>query len=247
MDTVNDKYTLLHGDCLLRMQELPDHSIDMILTDLPYGTTQCRWDAVIPLEPLWSQYWRILKKHGAVVLFAAQPFGSILVGSQVEHWKQTLIWKKNVASNFLNAKRQHLAIHEEIHVFASSTPRYFPQMQIGKPYKNKRSGKDDTGDCYGTIKQRTDTLNGGTRYPTTVLDFSRETGLHPTQKPVPLLEYLIKTYSEIGDSVLDNTMGSGSTGVACLNTNRSFIGIEMDTAYFNTASHRLKNLDLKQG
>jgi len=231
---------LMHGDCLERMSEIPDGSVDMILADLPYGITRCHWDSVIPLEPLWAQYWRVLKKPAAVVLFAAQPFGSILVSSKVERWKQTLIWKKNKASNFLNAKRQHLAIHEEIHVFSLITPKYFPQMQIGKPYKrNRGTGKDDTGNCYGAIKQRTDTVNEGTRYPTTILDFPRETGLHPTQKPVPLLEYLIRTYTNEGETVLDNVMGSGSTGVACLNANRKFIGIEKDDAYFEIAKKRI--------
>jgi len=238
-DVINERCSLLRGDCLDRLSGVPDSSVDLILTDLPYGTTQNRWDSLIPLVPLWEQYWRIATPNAAVVLFAAQPFGSLLISSQLQQWKQTLIWKKNVASNFLNAKRQHLVIHEEVHVFSAGTPPYFPQMQPGKPYKMKRSGKDDTGDCYGNIKKRTDTLNEGTRYPTTVLEFARETGLHPTQKPVALLEYLIKTYSIEGDVVLDSTMGSGSTGVAALGCGRRFIGIELDEKYFSVAVDRL--------
>lgn len=233
------------GNCLEVMKNIPDKSVDMILCDLPYGTTACKWDSVIPFEPLWAEYKRVAKDNAAIVLFAAQPFGSYLVTSNPKTWKQTLIWKKNCASNFLNANRQHLAIHEEVHLFSFGKSTYNPQKHSGKPYKNKRTGKDDSGDCYGDIKVRLDTENSGDRFPTTILEFSRETGKHPTQKPVALLEYLIKTYSNEGDTVLDNTMGSGSTGIAAFNLNRNFIGIEQDPTYFEVAVKRFLDHDEK--
>lgn len=228
---------LLLGECLERMREIPSGSVDMVMADLPYGTTQNKWDSVIPLHPLWSEYKRICK--GAIVLTAADPFSSVLVSSQMLAWKQTLVWEKNCASNFLNAKRQHLQIHENVIVFSFGELPYFPQMREGKPYTQKRSGKDDTGDCYGKVNKRTDTVNNGERYPQTILKFNREVGLHPTQKPVALMEYLIRTYTNEGMTVLDNTMGSGTTGVACVNSNRNFIGIERDPGYFEIARKRI--------
>jgi site-specific DNA-methyltransferase (adenine-specific) len=205
-----------------------------------YGTTACKWDSVIPFAPLWAAYKRICKPNAAIVLTAADPFASVLVSSNLDAWKQTLVWEKNCASNFLNAKRQHLQIHENVVVFSYGTPNYFPQMSPGKPYLNKRSGRDDSGDCYGAVKTRTDTINNGERYPQTIVRVSRETGLHPTQKPVALMEYLIRTYTNEGETVLDNTMGSGTTGVACSNTGRRFIGIERDPAYFQIALDRIE-------
>lgn len=232
--------TLMQGDCLERMKEITDSSVDMVMCDLPYGTTQNKWDAAIPLELLWREYRRVCKPSAAIVLTASDPFCSMLVTSNISAWKQTLIWKKNVASNFLNAKKQHLAIHEAVVVFSDGTPVYNPQMATGKPYMQRRSGKDDSGDCYGRIEKRTDTINDGTRYPQTVLEFKRETGLHPTQKPVALMEYLIRTYTNAGETILDNTMGSGTTGVACVNSKRKFIGIERDEAYFMIAKQRIE-------
>lgn len=233
------KPVLMQGDCLDAMWLIPEGSVDMILCDLPYGTTQNKWDSVIPFEPLWSHYWRMLKPNGAVVLTAAQPFTSALVMSQVQHFKQELIWHKNVASNFLNANRQHLARHETVLLFAKGQVTFNKQARIGKPYVQKRSGKDNSGDNYGAVKQRVDTVNDGTRNPTSVLDFDRQTGLHPTQKPVALMEYLIRTYTNDGETVLDNCMGSGTTGVACKNTGRNFIGIERDPEYFKIAKGRI--------
>lgn len=232
------KFELHQGDCLELMRSLPDGSADMILCDLPYGTTQNKWDTVIPLVDLWRAYKRVCR--GAIVLTAAQPFTSALVMSNTDWFTQHLVWKKNVASNFLNANRQHLMRHEDIIVFSDKQPTFNKQMQPGKPYKTKRSGRDDTGDNYGQIAVRTDTVNEGVRNPISVLEFDREPKpQHPTQKPVALMEYLIRTYTNEGDTVLDNTMGSGTTGVACANTGRRFIGMEMDAGYFEIASKRV--------
>ena len=233
------QYQLLMGDCLELMRDIPDGSVDMILCDLPYGTTQNKWDSVIPFDPLWAQYKRVCK--GAIVLTAAQPFTSALVMSNAMQFTQHLVWKKNVASNFLNANRQHLMRHEDIIVFSAKQPTFNKQMQPGKPYKAKRSGRDDTGANYGSIAKRTDTVNAGERNPISVLEFDREPKpMHPTQKPVALMEYLIRTYTNEGETVLDNTMGSGTTGVACMNTGRRFIGIERDAKYFEIAEQRIQ-------
>jgi len=232
---------LMHGDCLEMMKLIPDGSVDMVLCDLPYGTTQNKWDAVIPFDQLWAEYKRVGKPNCAFVLTAAQPFTSALVASNLQWFSQALVWKKNVASNFLNANRQHLMRHEDVLVFSAKQPTYNKQMASGKPYKQKRAGKDDTGDNYGSINQRKDTINEGARNPISVLEFDRETGCHPTQKPVALMEYLIRTYTNEGDTVLDNTMGSGSTGVAAANTGRKFIGIERDDKYFAIARKRIED------
>jgi DNA modification methylase len=230
---------LMLGDCLERMAEIPACSVDMILCDLPYGTTQNKWDAVIPFEPLWASYRRVLKPNGAVVLTASQPFTSALVMSNIKQFRYSWVWEKNIASNFMDAKRKPLKVHEDICVFYAETPTYNPQMEAGKPYVQKRGGRDDTGDNYGAIKVRTDTVNTGQRGPKSIIKAARETGLHPTQKPVPLFEYLVKTYTNVGDTVLDNCMGSGTTGVACMNEDRRFIGIERDPEYFRIASDRI--------
>lgn len=228
---------LMNADCLDAMAMIPDGSVDLVLCDLPYGTTNNKWDSVIPFEPLWREYKRLCR--GAVVLTAAQPFTSALVMSNVEWFKQALVWKKNIASNFLNASRQHLMRHEDVLVFSAKQPTFNRQMGSGEPYTQKRNGRDDTGDNYGRIAKRTDTVNDGARNPISILEFNRETGLHPTQKPVALMEYLIRTYSNGGETVLDNCMGSGTTGVACKNTGRNFIGIERDPEYFRIASERI--------
>lgn len=231
-------FSLHFGDCLEVMQHIPDKSVDLVLCDLPYGTTQNKWDSVIPFDVLWAEYKRVCT--GAFVLTAAQPFTSALVMSNIDWFTQHLVWKKNVASNFLNANRQHLMRHEDIIVFSAKQPTFNKQMQPGKPYKAKRSGRDDTGDNYGNIAVRTDTVNEGVRNPISVLEFDREPKpQHPTQKPVALMEYLVKTYTNEGDTVLDNTMGSGTTGVACANTGRRFIGMERDPAYFEIAKQRI--------
>lgn len=221
------------------MKGLPNKSVDMVLCDLPYGTTQCKWDTVIPFEQLWEQYKRLSKERTTIVLNSAQPFTSALIMSNIKYWKQNLIWEKNISSNFLNANRQHLLLHEDICVFAFYGTIYNPQFTEGKAYKNTRNGKDDSGDCYGKITARTNTINKGSRYPTSILKFDRETGQHPTQKPVSLMEYLIRTYSKEGDTVLDNCMGSGTTVIAAINTGRNAIGIEKDEKYFQIASERI--------
>lgn len=233
--------TLYNDECLCVMaNNIFDNSVDLILADLPYGTTQCKWDIVIPFDALWSKYKRIIKPNGAILLHAAQPFSALMIASNINNWKQSLVWKKNVASNFLNAKRQHLLIHEDVNLFSYGTPVYNPQMRYGKPYNMKRTGRDDSGDCYGQVSIRTDTVNTGERYPQTVLEFDREVGLHPTQKPISLARYLIRTYSNEGDIVLDNTMGSGTTGVAAVQEGRGFIGIERDEQYFSLAKRRIE-------
>lgn len=228
---------LMEGDCLELMADIPDGSIDMVLCDLPYGTTQNKWDSVLPLDRLWAEYWRVCK--GAVVLTAAQPFTSALVMSQPQYFKQELVWLKNVASDFLNANKRHMAKHESVLLFCKGKETFNPQLSPGEPYKAKRTGRDDSGSNYGAVATRTDTVNEGTRKPTSQLFFAREIGKHPTQKPVALMEYLIRTYTNEGDTVLDNTMGSGTTGVACQNTNRNFIGIERDPGYFTIACERM--------
>lgn len=230
---------LLQGDCLELMRDIPDKSIDMILCDLPYGTTRCKWDSVIPFEPLWEQYTRIIKDNRAICLFAQEPFASELRHSNLKMYKYDWIWRKPQGVNFLNAKNQPLKDYEIICVFGKKKLLYNPQMTAGKPYV---SGNGNVGEVYGG-RDKVVTVNHGTRYPKSVQEFnmvSNRDRLHPTQKPVALLEYLIKTYTHTGDTVLDNCMGSGSTGVACINTGRDFIGIESEQKYFEIAKERLK-------
>ena len=238
------KIELLHGDCLELMKYIPDKSVDMILADLPYGTTRNKWDSIIPLGLLWEQYERVIKDNGCIALFAQTPFDKVLGFSNLKLLKYEWIWKKNIATGHLNAKKMPMKEHENILVFYKKLPTYNPQMIKGEPYVNKRKPVNDNGSNYGYI-ERTDTINDGTRYPKSILEFDREIGFHPTQKPVPLLEYLIKTYTNEGETVLDNCMGSGSTGVACLNTNRNFIGIELDDKYFEIAKQRINEAQNK--
>ena len=230
---------LRQGDCLELMKDIPDKSIDMILCDLPYGTTRNKWDSVIPLDKLWEQYSRIIKDNGAIVLFSQNPFTQILGASNIKLLKYEWIWEKDNGTGFLNAKKMPLKIHENILVFYKKLPTYNPQMRTGfKPYKCKQ-GRHSTN--YGAYEQGHITESNGERYPIDIIEFKKDSGLHPTQKPVALLEYLIKTYTNENDLVLDNCMGSGSTGVACVNTNRNFIGIELDEKYFNIAKERITN------
>jgi len=226
-------FQLIQGECLEEMAKLPAGCVGMILCDLPYGTTQNKWDSIICLESLWSAYRRLCE--GAVALTGAQPFTSTLVLSNPAEFKHEWIWRKNSASGHLNAKRMPLREHESVLVFRGYS--YNPQFAQGKPYKwsSKRSQKG----CYGEHGDA-EIVNTGTRYPRTILEFNIERGFHPTQKPVALMEYLIRTYTNEGDTVLDNTMGSGSTGVACMKTGRNFIGIERDPAYFEIARTRIE-------
>lgn len=240
----------MQGDCLELMKEIPDNSVDMVLTDPPYGTTACKWDSVIPLEPMWKEIKRITKSNSAVVLFGSEPFSSVLRLSNLKDYKYDWKWEKPSGANFLNFQYQPAKVHEDIVVFgfkASSyskngTMVYVPQMEAGKPYEQK-SGKQKQATGNSTVRSeivQVVTVNEGTRYPRSIQKFTQDKEkLHPTQKPVALMEYLIKTYSSVGDTILDFTMGSGTTGIACVNTNRKFIGIEKDEGYFKIAEDRI--------
>ena len=229
---------LLHGDCLELMKDVPDKSIDMILCDLPYGTTQNKWDSVIPFEPLWSQYRRLIKDNGAIVLFGAEPFSSALRMSNIKAYKYDWIWDKRQVTGFLNAKKQPLRQHETISVFYKKQCVYNPQMFKGKPQLKNTGGQSSNYGKYTYMPHVSDIY-----YPKSILTFPQQRikGGHPTQKPVPLLEYLIKTYTNEGNIVLDNCMGSGSTGVACVNLNRNFIGMELKQEYFDIAVERIND------
>ena len=241
-DVIKDKYKLLYGDCLERMKEIPDGSVDLILTDPPFGTTKCSWDSVIPFEPMWNELKRIIKPKGAIVLFGAEPFSSLLRCSNIKDFKYDWVWEKSKATGFLNSKKQPLRAHEIISVFYSKPPTYTPQMTEGVAY-NKGVRKQQTqNDVYGSFDQ-VEVKSGGLRFPRSVQYFKTaesEGSFHKTQKPVSLLEYLIKTYTQENETVLDFSMGSGSTGVACVNTNRKFIGVEMNEEYFNIAKDRIE-------
>lgn len=242
-------FNLQQGDCLELMRAIPDVSIDLILCDLPYGTTACVWDSVIPLPELWRQYERIARPDGAIILTAAQPFTTALAASNLGAFRYSLVWNKQFAGNFVQAKRMPLRTHEDILVFCSSgkSPRYFPQMtKRDKPIKkggNKQSEaipirQTEASAAFGAAAKTYDE-----KHPISILDFSNrgagDRGMHPTQKPVALMEYLIRTYTNEGDTVLDNCMGSGTTGVACANTGRNFIGMELDAGYFEIAKRRI--------
>ena len=227
---------LMQGDCLERMKEIPDGSVDMILADPPYGTTQCKWDSIIPLEPMWAQLKRVIKPNGAIVMTASQPFTSILGASNIADLRYSFVWQKNIATGHLNAKRMPMKNHEDILVFYAKQPTYNPQ---GVKEFNRLTRRGNNGECYG--KSGSENLQELTNYPRTVQQFKSETKtVHSTQKPVALMEYLIKTYTNEGETVLDFTMGSGTTGVAAVNLNRNFIGIELDENYFNIAKERIE-------
>jgi DNA modification methylase len=232
---------LIHGDCLEKMKDIPDKSIDMILCDLPYGTTACKWDVIIPFEPLWEQYKRIIKDRGAIVLFGSEPFSSYLRMSNIKDYKYDWKWDKVRGSNFATVKIRPFNSFEDIMVFYKNQPTYNPQMEDGKPYTQKQGYVGEAKQT-GLHRKEVITVNNGERYPLSIIRFSKEQGLHPTQKPVSLLEYLIKTYTLEDETVLDNCMGSGSTGVACINTNRNFIGIEKDDKYFEIAKKRIQGV-----
>lgn len=248
---------LQQGDCLELMKDIPDKSIDMILCDLPYGLTKCEWDIPLDMESMWKEYKRIIKDHGAILLFSIQPFTSDLIQSNRKMFRYEIVWKKTQPLGFLNANRMPLKTHENILVYYKHLPTYNPikrvideeeakrrMVNIGR----KRIKKTNRCVLYGNVKEQ-DYIDDGTRYPGDVIEFSNWNGSlfgnlkkvtkHPTQKPVPLLEYLIKTYTNEGDIVLDNCMGSGSTGVACVNLNRNFIGMELEEEYFEIAKERI--------
>lgn len=228
---------LLKGDCLELMQTIPDKRVDLIICDLPFGVTRCDWDSVIPIAPLWKQYKRIIKDNGAIVLFASQPFTTKLIHSNFKEYRYNWYWKKNNATGGAFAKVQPMRCIEDVCVFYKRKPTYNPQglVKLDKPIINKGNYKTDVYKWRGK-----DSTQEYTCYPKHLIEFKKDkTNLHPTQKPVTLLEYLIKTYTDAGETVLDNCMGSGSTGVACINTGRKFIGIELDERYFNIAKERI--------
>ena len=234
---------LWHGDCLTLMKDIDTNSVDMLLVDLPYGTTQCKWDSIISLKDLWIEYNRIIKDNGAMLFHCAQPFTSNLIMSNVKNFKYEWVWEKSKASNYLNAKKQPLRAHESIAVFYRKPPTYNPQITQGEAY-NKGTAKRET-DVYGS-QRAVEVKSDGERYPRTVQYFvtaEKEGKLHPTQKPIALTEYFVKTFSNPGDVILDNTMGSGTTGVACVNLDREFIGIEKDKEYFDIAVERISEAE----
>jgi site-specific DNA-methyltransferase (adenine-specific) len=230
------------GDCLEVMRTIPDKSVDAIICDLPYGTTACKWDTVIPFEPLWAAYKRIIKDNGAIVLTARQPFTSKLICSNLKMFRQTWVWDKVIGVNFMNAKKQHTQGFEDVCVFYKKLPTFNPQMTQGKPFVDSRKGKKRTKtEAIGSRAKYIPQNNIGIRYPKGIVKFSARTNqpFHPTQKPIDLIEYFVKTYTNQGDTVLDNCMGSGTTGVACRNLKRKFIGIEQDPNYFDIAKNRI--------
>ena len=241
---------LLQGDCLELMQEIPDKSVDLICCDPPYGTTSIKWDEVLDFDKMWEQYGRIIKPKGVIVLFGSQPFSAQLICSKLKWFRYELVWNKNKCGSPGLAKYRPMKTHENVLIFyKDSGGTYNPQMEVGEPYARKSKNpegyvgrKNDHG--YG-MKPRKEFENKGTRYPKSIInisrDFSAQQQVHPTQKPVPLMEWLIKTYSNPGETVLDNCMGSGSTGVAAVKQNRKFIGMEYDSEYFKISQERIKN------
>jgi site-specific DNA-methyltransferase (adenine-specific) len=235
------KITLQLGDCLREMDKLDNQSVDLVLADLPYGTTACNWDTPLPFSPMWDQLNRICKKSAAMVFTAAMPFAAQLIASNIATFRYDWIWEKPQGTNPLNAKKMPLRSHESILVFYREPPTYNPQMTDGTPYSAFFSSSATIGEVYGSGKSIHRGNPTGTRYPKTIIKYKQEKGLHPTQKPVPLFEYLIRTYSNDNDVVLDPTMGSGTTGVACARAGRRFIGIEKDENYFNAAKRRIED------
>ena len=236
-------YKLYNDDCLEKLKEIPDKSIDLILTDPPYGTTKCKWDNIIPFDEMWEELERIIKDKGAIILFGSQPFTSRLILSNINYFKYELIWDKGQGKQPLLAKIQPMKSHENILIFGKGKLTYNPQFTIGKPYSKK--GTPWKSSHYENEFKGVSYKNKSTRYPLSIIKeiMPNFKGMHPTQKPVKLLEYLIKTYSNEGETVLDFTMGSGSTGVAAINTNRDFIGIELDKDYYKTAEKRIKEAE----
>jgi len=231
--------TIYNEDCLVGMNKIPDKSIDMILCDLPYGTTRNKWDSILPLGLLWEQYERIIKDNGAIVLTAQTPFDKVLGTSNLKMLKYEWIWQKERGTGFLNSKKMPLKDHENVLVFYKKAPTYNPQMRLGfKSYTQKSHVQSDNYGKRGAVISE----SNGERHPVTTLKFPRDKDkFHPTQKPVALFEYLIKTYTNEGETVLDNCMGSGTTAIACLNTNRSYIGFELEKEYFEKINQRIES------
>ena len=232
--------TLIQGDCLEAMQLISDGSIDMVLADPPYGTTACKWDSVIPFEPMWEQLKRVVKPNGAIVMTASQPFTTMLIASNIKMFKYCWAWKKSKPTGHLNAKKQPLKTYEDIVVFYGKQCCYNPQGIKPTNKIVRRTNRGNYGECSATTHQSV------TGYPRNLVEFSSVDGVHQTQKPVALMEYLIKTYTNEGETVLDFTMGSGTTGVACVNTGRKFIGIELDQEYFEVAQNRIEQAKVRE-
>lgn len=238
--------TLILGDCLDRMKEIPDGSVDMVMADLPYGATACKWDSVIPFEPLWAHYKRVIKRNGAIVLTASQPFTTALISSNMRDFRYCWVWDKVIPSGFNYARFQPMRQHEDVLVFYAEAPTYDANGEaLAKPqkYKPAHSASDSSHMTHSLARDTV--LTATHKKKRSILQFPKvRIGDHPTQKPVALMEYLIRTYTKEGETVLDNTMGSGTTGVACLRTGRNFVGIELDGAYYKTACDRIaKELD----
>jgi site-specific DNA-methyltransferase (adenine-specific) len=234
---------LMQGDCLELMKQIPDGSVDMVLCDLPYGTTQNKWDCPIDLAQLWPEYWRVCKPSAAILLMAQTPFDKVLGVSQIENLRYEWIWEKTAATGFLNAKKAPLKAHENVLVFYRRAPIYNPEMTAGHTIKRVNASLACHGENYSKAVSVRAPYESTARYPRSVQKFAKDNRLlnqHPTQKPVALMEYLIRTYTNEGDTVLDSCMGSGTTGVACANTDRQFIGIEMDSKYFEIAKNRIE-------
>ena len=249
---IQESPLLLLGDCLEKMSEIPDGSIDMVMTDPPYGTTACKWDSIIPLEPMWEHLKRVIKPNGAIVMMASQPFTTTLIASNMKMFKYCWIWEKERPTNIFGMKHRPGKVHEDIVVFYSKQPVYNPITEPSKQPRNndRRRNKSQRGamntiETLGTTKAKISSSYDPTRrQPRSVLKISRGTRgkkrLHPTQKPVALMEYLIKTYTQEGETILDFCMGSGTTGVACKNLDRRFVGIEKDETYFEIAKARIE-------
>lgn len=238
-----EKICLVQGDCLEKMKNIDKESIDLILCDLPYGVTKNKWDVVIPFDALWVQYNRIIKKNGAIILFGSQPFTTMMIASNMKDFRYSLVWEKNKFSDFLNAKRKPMKTNEDICIFYKRQPTYNIQYWYSTPYERWNTQEAvDKQTNYGNHKQNV-AKSDGKRLPTTILKFNRvERPKHPTQKPVDLLEWLIKSYTNEGENVLDNCMGIGSTGIAAKNLNRNFVGIELDETYFKMATEFMGEL-----
>lgn len=237
------KTTLIQGDCIDVMKKIENNSIDLILCDLPYGVTKNKWDVVIPFDKLWAEYNRIIKSNGAIILFGSQPFTTLLISSNMKYFRYSLVWEKNKFSDFLNAKRKPMKTNEDICIFYKKQPTYNIQYWYSTPYKRWNTQEAVNKQTnYGGHKENV-AESDGKRLPTTVLKFNRvERPKHPTQKPVELLEWLIKSYSHENDIVLDNCMGVGSTGIAARNLNRNFIGIELEEKYFSQAVQAISSI-----
>lgn len=231
---------ITHGDCLEVMKEIPDKSIDMILCDLPYGTTACSWDTIIPFEPLWESYKRVIKDNGAIVLTASQPFTSKLVMSNLEMFKYCWVWEKPQGVDPFMASKRPLNNIEDIIVFSRKQTIYNPQKSKGKPYNVVRDKSARVHEVTGQTMKRSQTINNGERLPHRIIKINQERGDHPTQKPVALFEYLVKTYTNEGDTVLDNCAGSGTTAIACIKTKRKYILIEKEQKYIDIIHKRIK-------